>query len=117
MTLEVKISLVNKNMDVKYAVIRLKGHQYCVSEGEEILVDKIGSDKIDPEVLLFVDKDKVLIGKPVLKEIKVKLKVISEEKGEKIRVLKYKAKSRYRKVRGFRAQQTKILIEKISTSK
>jgi large subunit ribosomal protein L21 len=99
---------------MKYAIIKIKGHQYKVSEGEEILVDRLGSDKAEPEVLLIVDGDKVQIGKPTLKEAKIKIKTLKEEKGEKIRVLKYKAKSRYRKVRGFRPQYTRLLIEKIS---
>lgn len=100
---------------MKYAVIKIKGHQYKVSEGEEILVDKLGSDKVEPEVLLVADGEQVLVGKPTLKEAKLKVKILKEEeKGEKIRVLKYKAKSRYRKVRGFRPLFTRLLIEKIS---
>lgn len=100
----------------KYTVIRLQGKQYKVSEKDEILVDKITDlKKIEPEVLLFVNGGKVKIGKPVLKDIKVKIKVLSElEKGEKIDVYKFKAKSRYRKHIGFRPQYTRLLIEKIS---
>ncbi len=41
---------------MKYAVIRLQGNQYKVSEGEEILVDYLGGKKPAPEVLLFVDE-------------------------------------------------------------
>ncbi|MDO8341026.1 MAG: 50S ribosomal protein L21 [Candidatus Woesebacteria bacterium] len=100
----------------KFAVIRIGGKQYRVSEGEEILVDKLSDlTKIDPEVLLFVDGEKVEIGTPILSKIKVKVKVLIElEKGEKIRVFKYKAKSRERKHIGFRPQYTRLLIEKIS---
>ncbi|MEK7472859.1 MAG: 50S ribosomal protein L21 [Patescibacteria group bacterium] len=100
----------------KFAVIRIGGKQYRVTEGEEILVDKLSDlKKITPEVLLFVDGDKVEVGTPVLTKIKVKIKVITEvEKGEKIRVFKYKAKSRERRHVGFRAQFTRLLVEKIS---
>jgi len=100
----------------KYAVIRLQGKQYRVQEKDEILVGKISDlKKIEPEVLLFVDEGKTNVGKPVLKDVKVKVKVVAElEKGEKIDVYKFKAKSRYRKHIGFRPQYTRLLVEKIS---
>lgn len=111
------ISKVN-NMEKqkKYAVIRIQGHQYKVFEGEEILVDKISDvKKVVPEVLLFVDGEAVKVGKPVLKDVKIKIKVLAEvEKGKKIHGLKYKAKSRYRKHWGFRPKYTRLLIEKLS---
>ena len=99
----------------KYAVIRIKGRQYRVEEGKEILVDKLSEKKVEPEVLLVVNNEKVEVGKPIVKEAKIKIKVVKEEeKGDKITVLKYKAKSRYRKKRGFRPKYTRLLIEKIS---
>ena len=104
------------NKSDKFAVIRIGGKQYRVSEGEEILVDKlIDAKKVSPEVLLVVDGEKIEIGKPVLAKAKVTVKVLVEvEKGEKIDVFKYKAKSRERRHVGFRAKYTRLLIEKIS---
>jgi len=100
----------------KYAVIRLQGRQYKVSEGQELLVDKMNDLKLAPEVLLVADGEKVRIGKPILKDAKVILKVVKDvEKGEKIEVYHFKAKSRYRKHTGFRPQYTRILVEKISS--
>ena len=101
---------------MKYAVIRLQGHQYKVSEGEEILVDKLADPKkIEAEVLLVADEGKAVVGKPAVKGAKVTLKVVKEEeKGEKIHVRKYKAKSRYRKHIGFRASLTRLLVQKIA---
>ena len=100
----------------KYAVIRLQGHQYKVSEGEEILVDKVlDPKKFGAEVLLVSEDGKTKIGKPTVKGVKVTFKVIKElEKGEKIHIRKYKAKSRYRKHTGFRPQYTRLLVQKIS---
>jgi large subunit ribosomal protein L21 len=98
----------------KYAVVRIKGRQYKVSEGEEVLVDKISEKEPEIEILLISDEGKVKVGKPIVKEAKIKVKVLKEiEKGKKIDVLKYKAKSRYRKHIGFRPQYTRLLIEKI----
>lgn len=99
----------------KYAVIRLQGRQYKVSEGEELLVDKMSDLKLVPEVLLIADGEKVSVGKPILKDAKVTLKIVKDmEKGEKIEVYHFKAKSRYRKHTGFRPQYTRVLVEKIS---
>lgn len=100
---------------MKYAVVRLQGKQFRVSEGDEILVGKMADLKTEPEVLLFIDGEKIKIGKPTLKDVKVKLKVLAEmEKGEKIEVYKFKAKSRYRKHIGFRPQYTRLLVQAIS---
>ena len=99
----------------KFAIVEITGHQYQVEEGQEILVDHIVDPKLEPQILLISDGDKVLVGKPVIKEAKVTVKVIAaEEKGVKIRVAKYKSKSRSRKVRGFRPLYTRLLIQKIT---
>lgn len=98
----------------KYAVIRLSGRQYKVTEGEELLVDKMNDQKVAPEVLMVVDGEKVEVGKPVLKDVKVDLKVVKDvEKGVKMEVYHFKAKSRYRKHTGFRPQFTRVKVAKI----
>lgn len=97
---------------MKYAVIRLSGHQHKITEGTEIMVDRVHGD-INPEVLLMVDEKQVKVGKPVLKDAKIMLKALGDQKGEKLDVFKYKAKSRYRRHIGFRPHFTKILVEKL----
>ncbi len=108
----------------KYAVVRIGGKQYIAQEGKELLVDKQslasqGPGKIvdlakEPEVLLVKNAKEVKVGTPVLTDAKVKVKVVTElEKGEKIEIYKFKAKSRYRKHTGFRPQHTRLLVEKI----
>ena len=99
----------------KYAVIKISGHQYKVSEGEELLVDKIKDPKTTPEVLLISDGEKLSLGKPTVIGAKVTFKILGEEKGEKIEVIKYRAKSRYRKHTGFRPSYSKIQILKITS--
>jgi large subunit ribosomal protein L21 len=99
----------------KYAVIKVTGKQYKVSEGEEILVDKITSKKPEISVFLVSDGGRVTVGKPTVTKAEVKVKVVKDvEKGKKLDVYKYKAKSRYRKHIGFRPSYTRLLIEKIS---
>ncbi len=99
---------------MKYVVIKLQGHQYQVSEGDEILVDKL-EGKAEAEVLLTVNDEKVTVGKPIVKDAKVVLKVIEPiVKGEKLYIRKYKAKSRYRRKTGFRPKYTKLLVQKVT---
>lgn len=104
----------------KYAVVKIGGSQFKVSEGDVIKVDKIDEKKdkslVFDQVLLLVDGEKVSIGEPYLKNVKIKGTVVDQIKGEKIRVATYKAKSRYRKVKGFRAKLTMIKIDKFSSA-
>lgn len=100
---------------MKYCVVKFSGKQYKVSEGEEILLDKVSSkEDLNPQVLLYVDNDKVEVGRPQLDKVKVSFKILKEEKGKKIHVRTYKAKSRYRRHIGFRPSLTRVVVEKIS---
>ena len=104
----------------KYAIVKIAGFQYKVSEGDELEVSKIEAEKnklvIFEEVLLIVEKGQLKIGQPFVKKAQIKAKILDQIKGEKIRVATYKAKSRYRRVKGFRPLLTKIRIEKISSA-
>lgn len=106
---------------MKYAVVKIGGKQYKVSEGDEIEIEKIdtpeGKSITFDEVLLLVDGKRVKVGRPKVVGVKIKAKVTSHFKGEKIRVATYKAKSRYRRVKGHRQQLTRVKILSILTSK
>ena len=100
---------------MKYAVISIKGNQYKVEEGKEYLVDKLTDKKPAIETLLVVNGEKTSIGNPTVKNAVIKYKIVAEEeKGKKLTIQKYKAKSRYRRKYGFRPKHTRLLIEKIS---
>lgn len=99
-----------------WAVIRYGGKQYKVAEGDSIVVEKAPSAK-DSAILfdqiLFVFDGKIHLGKPLIPKAKVKGKILSTFKDKKVRVVKFKPKSRYLRVRGHRQERSKILIEKI----
>jgi large subunit ribosomal protein L21 len=100
---------------MKYAVIAISGTQYKVEENQVITVDKLDpSIKSTTEVLLTVDGDKVKVGTPNVKGASVDFEIVRDYQGEKLRVSTFKAKSRYRKTKGFRAQLTDIKITKIN---
>ena len=100
-----------------YAIISLAGKQYKVSPGDKIfsarLALPVGSN-LTLEPLLSQIRGKTTIGTPVISEVKVIAKILDHTKGDKLRVSKYKAKSRYRKTTGFRPQLTVLEIESIT---
>jgi len=100
-----------------YRVVKTGGKQYLVKDGMEITVDLIESEKgkkVELETLLkFDDEGKTFeLGAPFLKD-KVTAEVVDNVLGEKIRIARFKAKSRERKVRGFRSKLTKLKIIKV----
>lgn len=100
---------------MKYAVIAISGSQYKVEENQVITVDKLDPTiKSTDQVLLVVDEDKVKLGNPTVKGASVEFENVRDYQGEKLRVSTFKAKSRYRKTHGFRAQLTDIKITKIN---
>ncbi len=101
---------------MKLAVIRTGSKQYKVQEGDKIKVEKlIGEvgDKIElDDILLFSEDEKVELGTPKLDK-KVSATVLRQSRAKKIRVVKYKAKTRYHKVHGHRQHFTELEITKI----
>ena len=104
-------------MSVK-AVVITGGKQYLVGQNEALTVEHLDGevhDSVTLKTLAVFDSEKatVELGKPELKT-NVSATILEQGKGEKIRVAKFKAKSRYRKVTGFRPVLTKLKIIKIT---
>jgi len=100
-----------------YVIVNFKGHQYQIRPNQELIVDRLDvkAEKeftID-QVLLIKDGKKVSIGQPTVSDAKVTAEVIEHFKGEKIRVSKFRPKTRYRRVKGFRPFLTKIKVKDI----
>ena len=101
---------------MKKAVIKVGGKQFIVGEKETLLVDLLpqGTKELKLDALMLIDGDKVEVGTPFVKGVKVSAKVVDElVKGEKIRVIRYKAKKRVHKENGHRQKYTKIEITSI----
>lgn len=101
---------------MKKAVVKVGGKQFIVSEKETLLVDLLpqGTKELEMDALMLIDGDKVEVGTPVVSGVKVSAKVVDElVKGEKIRVIRYKAKKRVHKENGHRQKYTKIEITSI----
>jgi len=103
---------------MKYAVVLAGGKQYKVAEGDVLEVQSLNLKANDAytfnDVLLVVDEKTRKIGTPTVSGASVSATVVDTKKGTKIRVAKYKAKVRYRKVMGFRPVITTVKVEKIT---
>ena len=99
------------------AVIAVGGKQYQVSQGQELLLDLIDTPVGQPvtfdQVYLLVTDKQIHLGTPTVSGAKVTAQVLAHLKGKKIRVATYKAKSRYRKVKGHRQHLTRVKITSI----
>ena len=104
---------------MKHAVIAISGSQFKVTEDQKLSVANLnikeGEKSVCDQVLLISDDEKIEVGTPTVKDAKVEFEVIKNYQGEKVKIFKYKSKSRYRKSMGFRAQLTEIKITKIIT--
>jgi large subunit ribosomal protein L21 len=104
-----------------FAILETGGKQYKVAEGDVLEVELLPAELVKKNsasllTVLLVQGDKeVMIGTPYVKNAKIKVKVLEEVKGEKIRVFKMKPKKGYRKAQGHRQKLHKIQIEKIET--
>lgn len=101
-----------------YAIIATGGKQYRVQEGDVIFVEKLAANEGDTVEIIEVlavagDNEELKVGTPHVAGAKVTLKVVSQGKGKKIIVFKYKPKKNYRRKTGHRQPYTKVAVEKI----
>jgi large subunit ribosomal protein L21 len=105
---------------MEYAIIKTGGKQYKVSKDSIIEVERLAAKAGDrftfEEVLMIVSDGKVKLGKPKVTGAAVKAEVLENLKGEKLRIAKFKAKAKYRRVTGHRQYLTKLKILDILTA-
>lgn len=101
---------------VKKAVIMTGGKQYLVAEGDELEVELLTPAKNTSfEALLLIDGQKISVGTPIVKDVKVNADIIEQlVKAEKVTAIRYKAKKRVHKRRGHRQKLSKIKIKSIT---
>ncbi|MCY0879093.1 MAG: 50S ribosomal protein L21 [Firmicutes bacterium] len=101
-----------------YAVIETGGKQYRVEPGQVIVVEKLPGEPGEAltfERLLMVrgEEGEAQVGSPYVGGAKVHGTILSQERGKKIVVFKYKPKSNYRRHQGHRQWQTRVRIDRI----
>ncbi|HXD25314.1 MAG TPA: 50S ribosomal protein L21 [Propionibacteriaceae bacterium] len=101
-----------------YAIVRSGGRQHKVAVGDVLEVDRfegaVGST-VSMTPLLLVDGDAVTSDASALGSASVTAEVVAETRGPKIRILKFKNKTGYRKRQGHRQRYTKIKVTDIKS--
>jgi large subunit ribosomal protein L21 len=95
-----------------FAVVRSGGKQYRVSEGQELVVDRLEGevgDSIDLPVGFVADEAGF-----DMRERTARGEILEHLRGDKIHVYKYKPKKGYRKKIGHRQELTRIRILEVS---
>ena len=98
-----------------YAIVKTGGKQYRVEQGQTLLVERLPEDEgatVALEPLLYRSDDAVFDAK-ALARVEVSAKILSHERGPKLRVFKFKPKRGYKRRNGHRQDLTRIEVTKI----
>lgn len=101
-----------------YAIVRSGGRQHKVAVGDIVEIDKVADEvgssvKLKP--VLLVDGESVTSEAGALQKSAVTAEVLAETKGPKIRIIKYKNKTGYRKRQGHRQRYTQVKVTGIES--
>jgi len=100
-----------------YAIVETGGKQYKIQQGEVLRVEKLIGNVGDPvtfEKVLMVGADEdVRVGTPVVEGARVTGQIVTQDKGRKIIVFKFKKRKRYRLKKGHRQLFTAVRIDAI----
>jgi large subunit ribosomal protein L21 len=99
-----------------YAIVKTGGKQYRVERGQTLLVERLPAEagaSVALEPILYRSEDAVF-DPASLKTVKVTAKVLAHERGEKLRVFKFKPKRGYKRRTGHRQELTRIEVTNIS---
>lgn len=95
-----------------YAIVRSGGRQHKVAVGDIVEIDKVTDEvgsSIELTPLMLVDGDDITV-QDKLSKTTVTAEVLGEVKGPKIRIMKYKSKSGYRRRLGHRQRYTQVKV-------
>jgi large subunit ribosomal protein L21 len=102
---------------VMYAIVKTGGKQYRVAEGDVIEVEKLDAEpgaEVALAAILLVDGSAVTHDADKLAKAKVTGEIVAQTKGPKIRIHKFKNKTRYHKRMGHRQRLTQVKVTGIS---
>jgi len=102
-----------------FAIVKAGGKQYRVSTGDTIRVESLPADQGDTvtldDVLMISHDGDVIVGTPTIEGATVDAEVVAKGKDKKIVILKFKAKTRYRRKNGHRQHYTDLRVTNISS--
>jgi large subunit ribosomal protein L21 len=100
-----------------YAIVKTGGKQYKVAVGDVVQVEKLDAvpgDEVALPAILLVDGDVVTHDAGKLASVAVTAEVLAQTKGPKIRIHKFKNKTRYHKRQGHRQKLTQLKVTDIA---
>ncbi|WP_205687561.1 50S ribosomal protein L21 [Cellulomonas endophytica] len=100
-----------------YAIVKAGGRQEKVAVGDIVVVDRLKAEPgatVQLPALLLVDGEKVTSDAATLAGVTVSAEVVRDQKGPKIRILKFKNKTGYRKRQGHRQSLTRLKVTAIA---
>ncbi len=103
-----------------YAIVKTGGKQHKVAVGDVVEVEKlagVAGGTLTLPALLLVDGETVTSDADALAKVTVSAELVAHTKGPKIRILKYKNKTGYKKRIGHRQQLTQVKVTGIETGK
>jgi large subunit ribosomal protein L21 len=99
-----------------FAVVKIAGQQFKVSEGQSLYVPHIAGnagDQVEFSDVLYVDTDgKISVGADA--KVKVKAEIVAERKGKTVIAFKMKRRKGFRKKKGHRTLYTHIKVTGIA---
>ena len=101
-----------------YAIVKTGGKQYRVEEGQTLLVERLADEAgatVALQPLLYAADDAVFDADG-LKKVSVKARIVGHERGEKLRVFKFKPKRGYKRTTGHRQELTRLEITEVKVS-
>jgi large subunit ribosomal protein L21 len=99
-----------------YAIVKTGGKQYRVERGQHLLVERLAVEEgasVALQPLMYRSDETVFDGEG-LAQVQVMAKVLGHERGEKLRVVKFKPKRGYKRRNGHRQELTRIEITEIA---
>ena len=101
-----------------FAVFESGGKQHRVVEGEVVRLERLdgepGDNIVFDRVLMIAEGDDVAIGAPLVEGGSVTGEVVSQGRGKKITVIKFKRRKNYLRKKGHRQAFTDVKITAIS---
>lgn len=101
---------------MSHAVIRTGGKQYRVAQGDLVRIEKLdgaAGDTITFDEVLFLGGDSPKFGTPLVQGAKVSGEIVSQGRGEKIIIFKFKRRKKYRRKAGHRQCFTSVKITEV----
>ncbi len=101
-----------------YAIFEDGSHQFRVSEGDRIVVDRRqgdpGSELVFSKVLLVAGPGGATIGTPVVEGARVVARIVDQFRDKKIIIQKFRRRKNVRRRRGHRQPYTTVRITSLA---